>query len=166
MAPVIPSAPSVRTISAPYAFRIFLRSTLIVSGIVRISRYPSAAAIEASPIPVLPEVGSINTAPSFKRPRSLASRIIAFAIRSFTLPAGLRYSSFNKIRTSRPNPLSRFPASRSGVLPTSSNTLSKILIQNPPFLSGHVPIYDLNSLISYFLYRNYMKNKALCQGIS
>ncbi len=36
MAPFIPLAPSVRTISAPYAFRMFLLSTLMVSGMVRI----------------------------------------------------------------------------------------------------------------------------------
>ena len=36
-APVMPLVPSVSTISAPYAFRIFLLSTLMVSGMVRIS---------------------------------------------------------------------------------------------------------------------------------
>ena len=38
MAPFMPLAPSVRTSSAPYAFRMFLRSTLMVSGIVRMIR--------------------------------------------------------------------------------------------------------------------------------
>ena len=36
--------------SAPYAFSRFLRSTLMVSGSVKIARYPLAAATAASPI--------------------------------------------------------------------------------------------------------------------
>ena len=34
----MPFAPSVKTISAPYAFKRLRRSTLIVSGIVRMAR--------------------------------------------------------------------------------------------------------------------------------
>jgi len=45
----------------------------MVSGIVKMIRYPFAAAIEARPIPVFPEVGSMITEPSFKRPFSSAS---------------------------------------------------------------------------------------------
>ena len=73
IAPFIPFAPSVKTISAPYAFKMLRRSTLMVSGIVKMIRYPFAAAIEARPIPVFPEVGSMITEPSFKRPFSSAS---------------------------------------------------------------------------------------------
>ena len=72
------------------------RATLIVSGIVRMILYPFAAAIDARPIPVLPDVGSMITEPSFKIPFFSASSIIAFAILSITLPAGLKYSSFTK----------------------------------------------------------------------
>jgi hypothetical protein len=59
-APFIPSAPGVNTSSAPKALSRFLRSILIVSGIVRISLYPLAAATQASPIPVFPLVGMSN----------------------------------------------------------------------------------------------------------
>ena len=121
IAPFIPFAPSVRTNSAPYAFKIFLRSTLMVSGIVRMIRYPFTAAIEARPIPVFPDVGSMITEPSFKIPFASASSIIPFAIRSFTLPAGLKYSSFTRTVASNPNSFSIFATSTSGVLPISSN---------------------------------------------
>ena len=53
-----------------------------------------AAAMDASPIPVFPDVGSMITEPSFRSPLLSASSIMLFAIRSFTLPAGLKYSSF------------------------------------------------------------------------
>ena len=119
IAPFIPFAPSVRTISAPYAFRIFLLSTLIVSGMVRMILYPFAAAIDARPIPVFPDVGSMITEPSFKSPFSSASSIMAFATRSFTLPAGLRYSSLTRIVASSPSSFSRFTGSTSGVFPIS-----------------------------------------------
>ncbi len=76
IAPFIPNAPSVRTISAPYAFNRFLRSTLIVSGIVRMTLYPLDAPIAARPIPVFPDVGSMITDPSFNFPASSASVII------------------------------------------------------------------------------------------
>ena len=97
IAPFIPLAPSVRTTSAPYAFTRFLLSMLMVSGIVKITRYPLAVPTAAKPIPVLPLVGSIITEPSFNWPFASASSIIAFATRSFTLPAGLKYSSFARI---------------------------------------------------------------------
>lgn len=63
-------------------------STLIVSGMVRMMRYPSTAAIDASPIPVFPEVGSMITNPSFRIPFSSASSIIAFATRSLRFQPG------------------------------------------------------------------------------
>ena len=44
-------------------------------------------------MPVLPEVGSMITEPGFSLPLASASSIMALAIRSFTLPAGLKYSS-------------------------------------------------------------------------
>ena len=121
IAPFIPLVPSVSTISAPYAFKMLRRSTLMVSGIVRIARYPFAAAIAASPIPVFPEVGSMITEPSFNRPFSSASSIIAFAIRSLTLPAGLKYSSFARIVAFASYFFSMFATSTSGVFPISPN---------------------------------------------
>ena len=117
IAPFIPFAPSVSTSSAPYAFKIFLRSALIVSGMVSMIRYPFAAAMDASPIPVFPDVGSIITDPSFKSPLLSASSSIAFAILSFTLPAGLKYSSFSRTVALSPSSFSIFTISTRGVLP-------------------------------------------------
>ena len=84
-------------------------------------RYPLAAAMDASPIPVLPDVGSIITEPSFNCPLLSASSIIAFAILSFTLPAGLKYSNFTSTFASRPNSFSIFATSTSGVFPINPN---------------------------------------------
>ena len=64
---------------------------------------PLDAATDASPIPVFPEVGSMITEPGFKTPLASASSIIAFPTRSFTLPAGLKYSSFSKILAFNPS---------------------------------------------------------------
>ena len=58
-----------------------------------IRRYPLAAATLAKPIPVFPEVGSMITVSGFKMPFASASSSIALATRSFTDPAGLKYSS-------------------------------------------------------------------------
>ena len=57
-------------------------------------------------MPVLPEVGSMMTEFSFSRPFSSASSIMALAMRSFTEPAGLKYSSFARILDSRPSSFS------------------------------------------------------------
>jgi hypothetical protein len=56
--------------------------------------YPFATPTDASPIPVLPEVGSIITEPFFKIPCFSASSIIALATLSLTEPPGLKYSNF------------------------------------------------------------------------
>ena len=48
----------------------------------------------ASPMPVLPLVGSTIFMPFFNFPRCSASSIMARAMRSFTLPPGLKLSSF------------------------------------------------------------------------
>ncbi|SUQ48816.1 hypothetical protein CNEONATC25_02719 [Clostridium neonatale] len=102
IAPFIPSAPGVRTISAPNAATILLLSILIVSGIVRINLRPLAAATKASPIPVFPLVGSIITVSLFILPSLIPFSIIAFATLSLTLPSGLKYSSFAIIFASKP----------------------------------------------------------------
>ena len=118
--PFIPFDPSVSSIVAPYALRIFLLSTLIVSGIVRITLYPFAVPTDASPIPVLPDVASIMVEPGFNLPSFSAASIIASAILSFTEPAGLKYSSFTKTLALRPSSLSIFETSTNGVLPINS----------------------------------------------
>ena len=127
IAPFIPLAPSVKTSSAPYAFKRFLRSTLMVSGSVKIALYPLTAATAARPIPVLPLVGSIMVAPSFKIPFFSASSIIANAILSFTEPAGLNASSFTKMAASvTPAFAAYLLAFTIGVFPTNSNVLDLI----------------------------------------
>lgn len=76
IAPFIPFGPSVSTNRAPSAFRIFRRSTDIVSGMVRTSGIFLAAQMKARPIPVFPEVGSITVVPGLITPFSMASSII------------------------------------------------------------------------------------------
>ena len=91
----------------------------MVSGITMMMRYPRAAATDARPIPVFPEVGSMITEPGFNWPLFSAASIIAFAIRSFAEPAGLKYSSFARIFAFKPNFFSIWVSSRSGVFPIS-----------------------------------------------
>lgn len=54
---------------------------------------PRAAATADRPMPVLPEVGSMITESECSSPLASASSSIALAMRSLTLPAGLKYSS-------------------------------------------------------------------------
>ena len=69
-------------------------------------------------------------APGFKIPFFSASSIIASAIRSFTEPAGFRYSSFTKTSAcSAPTFFAYLDALNNGVFPTNSNALSVILGQ-------------------------------------
>ena len=70
-------------------------------------------------MPVLPEVGSMMTLPSFSRPLASAASIMALAIRSLTLPAGLKYSSLASTLAFRPNFFSIWVSSSRGVLPIS-----------------------------------------------
>ena len=70
-------------------------------------------------MPVLPEVGSMMTLPSCSRPLASASSIMARAMRSFTDPAGFRYSSFARMRAFRPYFFSRWVSSSRGVRPIS-----------------------------------------------
>ena len=62
---------------------------------------PCTAATMASPMPVLPLVGSTIVAPGLSTPRRSASSTIATAIRSFTLPPGLRDSTLTSTRAAR-----------------------------------------------------------------
>ena len=74
----------------------------MVSGIVRMIRYPREVATAARPMPVLPLVGSMMTESGVSRPEASAASIIARAMRSFTLPAGLKASSLARMTASRP----------------------------------------------------------------
>ena len=109
----------------------------MVSGIVSITLYPLAAPAEASPIPVFPLVGSIMTVPFLRRPFSSASFIMAFAILSFTLPAGLKYSSFARSVAFMPNSSVRFESSTIGVFPTRSFILLYFFIFDSFSKKGH-----------------------------
>ena len=119
IAPLIPSAPGVKTNCAPNALSRLRRSRLMVSGMVRTSLYPLTDATQANPTPVFPLVGSIIVAPGFNKPFPSASSIMAKAALSFTLPPGLKYS--NLATTSAPNgfPPHRVIASK-GVFPINS----------------------------------------------
>ena len=102
MAPFMPFGPSVRTTRAPRILSSFLRSIVIVSGMVRMSFRPLAAATKARAMPVLPLVGSIRTVSLLILPLLSASLIIAAPMRSFTLESGLKNSSLSRISACAP----------------------------------------------------------------
>ena len=64
---------------------------------------------------------AVVTEPSFKIPFFSASSIIAFAILSLTLPAGLKYSSLTNTLAFNPNSFSILATSTRGVFPISPN---------------------------------------------
>src|SRR5258708_2247992 len=109
---------------------------LIFSDIVKITLYPFIAAAIASPTPVLPDVGSTMVPPGCNNPFCSASSIIAKPILSFTLPPGLRYSSFTKI-VGFTSFASLFNFT-SGVLPITSKIFCAyfIIIKKPPIWGG------------------------------
>src|SRR5881397_2842484 len=82
---MITSAPSARS------SRAF--SCDILSGMVKMQRYPFTAAASASPTPVLPDVASTIKPPGLRRPSRSAASIIATPMRSFTDPPGLKNSA-------------------------------------------------------------------------
>ena len=75
-------------------------------------------------MPVLPLVGSTTMLEEFNFPSSSAARIIDTAMRSLTLPVGLKYSSLAAISAS--SPCVRLRKRTNGVLPISEVTSSKI----------------------------------------
>jgi len=111
----MPSVPGVKIISAPRAFKSFLLSTVIVSGITSLSLYPRAAHTHASAMPVFPLVGSRIVVPSLILPSLSACSIIARPILSFTLPIGLKDSTLTSTSAFRPFVM-RFNLTR-GVFP-------------------------------------------------
>ena len=81
----------------------------------------------ASPTPVLPEVGSTMVPPGWSSPEASAASIIRVAIRSFTEPPGLRYSTLastsgprRAVAVRRAVGPSDVESRRSGVLPIRS----------------------------------------------
>ena len=59
-------------------------------------------------MPVLPEVGSISTVSALMRPAFSIAMIIAAPMRSFTLAAGLKYSSLARMVACAPCCLRQF----------------------------------------------------------
>src|SRR2546425_937721 len=80
-------------------------------------------------MPVLPLVGSTIVPPGFSAPVRSASSIIARAIRSLTLPPGLRDSTL--ATTAAPPGLGSLRRRTSGVLPIRSSTESWMLMVFP-----------------------------------
>src|SRR4051794_9167206 len=72
----------------------------------------------ASPVPVLPEVGSTIVPPGRNRPSRSAASIIATATRSLIEPPGLRYSTLATSWDVRPAP--KRDSRTSGVQPIAS----------------------------------------------
>lgn len=78
--------------------------------------YPFCCATMARPTPVLPLVGSTIVPPGFSSPLCSAASIMRRAMRSFTEPPGLKYSTL--ARTVAWMPLVTLLSLTSGVLPT------------------------------------------------
>ena len=119
---------------APSALSRLRRSILIVSGMVRVNLYPFTVATSAKPTPVLPLVGSIISPPGLSTPRFSASSIIANAMRSLTLPPGLKYSSFAIRVASGAYFLLKFDSSSKGVLPIRSVSCFAIFVMAKIFM--------------------------------
>src|SRR5678815_2438836 len=115
-----------------------MRSVLISSGIVRMTRYPLDAATIARPIPVLPLVGSTMVPPGFSRPSCSAFSIMLSPIRSFTLPPGLKDSSLTSV-SAHPSFGMRFRRTI-GVLPISWQMLSHTAL-SMGFLASDLIVY-------------------------
>ena len=98
----------------------------MVSGMVRTRWYPFTAETSARPTPVLPLVGSMIVAPGLSTPSFSAASTIASAMRSFTLPPGLKNSPF---ASAFAPPLFSLPEiSTSGVPPTFSRMFFAVLL--------------------------------------
>ena len=83
-----------------------------------------AAATKASPMPVLPLVGSIRVAPGFKSPLASRAAIMDTPIRSFTLEVGLKNSSLASTVATGFSSAVRLGRRTSGVSPMVSMMLS------------------------------------------
>lgn len=106
--------------SAPYAFRICERSSETPGWMTLTKRYPRALQMAANEMPVLPLVKSKIVSPGCSVPAASAPSIMPSAMRSFTEPDGLKYSSLASTRAPSPSSRSRPWSSTRGVDPTSS----------------------------------------------
>src|SRR5881397_3139725 len=91
----------------------------------------------ASPMPVLPLVGSTIVSPGLRRPSRSAASIMLRAMRSLTLPAGLNDSTLPS-SSADPAWTTRFKRT-SGVPPTRSSTVFAIFLSFFMALLDHVP---------------------------
>jgi hypothetical protein len=116
------TAVGVTITSAPNALSSRTFSCDILSGIVKMHRYPLSAAAIASPTPVLPLVPSTIVPPGLSRPSRSARSMIGMPIRSLIDPPGLKNSAFayTGVRMPRVTRLRRM----SGVQPISASTSS------------------------------------------
>jgi hypothetical protein len=92
----------------------------------------------ASPTPVLPEVGSMIVPPGRSAPEASAASTMRSAMRSFTDPPGLKYSTLaSTAGAPAPWPSARVTVRSlsSGVLPTSSISDSWTCISHPSWAS-------------------------------
>ena len=90
---ITPTAVGVMMTSAPNARSSRAFSCDILSGIVKMHRYPLTAAAIARPTPVFPDVASTIRPPGLSLPARSAASIIASPIRSLTDPPGLKNSA-------------------------------------------------------------------------
>jgi hypothetical protein len=108
--------------SAPKASRSFTFSRLILSGMVKMSRYPRGMAASASATPVFPLVPSTMVPPGWSVPRASAAATMASPMRSLTEPPG------SGTRTCRRpgcgGPRRSGAGARGGSIPTRSRTES------------------------------------------
>jgi hypothetical protein len=103
---------------------------LMLSGMVSTSRYPLTAQMKASPMPVLPLVGSTMRVSLSMRPALCAASIMLMPMRSFTEEHGLKNSSFAATFATQPS-VTLLSATR-GVLPTRA-IMSFAMFTGPPF---------------------------------
>jgi len=89
---------------------------LMLSGIVRMQRYPFIVQTRASPIPVFPLVGSTTTPPSRRRPSRSATSMMLRQMRSLTEAPGLTSSDLAKT-FARGGSADSLPISMMGVSP-------------------------------------------------
>ncbi len=129
-------------------------SSLTLSGQTKTQWYPLAWATIARPTPVLPEVGSTIVPPGCSSPDASAASTIRAAIRSFTEPPGLRYSTLASTSGDETASAGRsrdVDSRTSGVLPTRSSRDSaysmrvNISAQNPLACIGDDEEVDVDS---------------------
>lgn len=112
--------------SAPKANKTFTFSSDIFSGKVTIHLYPHNLAAKANPIPVFPDVASINVAPGFKYPSASAYLIIRTPILSFKDPAAFKNSHLAKNSHFKPSDYGILFNLIIGVFPIASKALERI----------------------------------------